>query len=117
MDKAGSEGKPWISGLYEYRVTPQSGSIASPLQLITQRTPREKDLPQLPSTFAAQEMYETHQELIRRQQHKPEKNYIELTDPRYGSLGPAQTKYILGTSHSCEPKQFQLILDHAGERH
>ena len=79
MDKAGSEGKPWISGLYEYRVTPQSGSIASPLQLITQCTPREKDLPQLPSTLGAQEMYETHQELIRRQQHKLEKNYIELT--------------------------------------
>ena len=79
MDKAGSEGKPWISGLYDYRVTPQSGSIASPLQLITQCTPREKDLPQLPSTLGAQEMYETHQELIRRQQHKPEKNYIELT--------------------------------------
>ena len=67
MDKAESEGKPWISGLYEYRVTPQSGSIASPLQLITQWTPREKDLPQLPSTLGAQGMYETHQELIRRQ--------------------------------------------------
>ena len=53
MDKAGSEGKPWISGLYEYRVTPQSSSIASPLQLITQHTPREKDLPQLPSTLGA----------------------------------------------------------------
>ena len=79
MDKAGSEGKPWISGLYEYRVTPQSGSIASPLQLITQHTPREKDLPQLPSTLGAQEMYETHQELIRRQPNKPERNYIELT--------------------------------------
>ena len=79
MDKAGSEGKPWISGLYDYRVTPQSGSIASPLQLITQCTPREKDLPQLPSTLGAQEMYETHQELIRRQQNKLEKNYIELT--------------------------------------
>ena len=79
MDKAGSEVKPWISGLYEYRVTPQSGSIASPLQLITQRTPREKDLPQLPSTLGAKEMHETHQELIRRQQNKPEKNYIELT--------------------------------------
>ena len=79
MDKAGSEGKPWISGLYDYRVTPQSGSIASPLQLITQCIPREKDLPQLLSTLGAQEMYETHQELIRRQQHKPEKNYIELT--------------------------------------
>ena len=79
MDKAGSEGKPWISGLHDYRVTPQSGSIVSPLQLITQRTPREKDLPQLLSTLGAQEMYETHQELIRRQQNKPEKNYIELT--------------------------------------
>ena len=79
MDRAGSEGKPWIPGLYEYRVTPQSSSIASPLELITQRTPREKDLPQLPSTLGAQEMYETHQELIRRQQNKPEKNYIELT--------------------------------------
>ena len=82
MDKAGSEGKPWISSLYEYRVTPQSGSIASPLQLITQCTSREKDLPQLPSTLGTQEMYETHQELIRRQQNKPEKNYIELTPGR-----------------------------------
>ena len=79
MDKTGSEGKLWISGLYEYRVTPQSGSIASPLQLITQCTPREKDLPQLLSTLGAQEVYETHQELIRRQQNNPEKNYIELT--------------------------------------
>ena len=79
MDKAGSEGKPWISGLYEYRVTPQSGSIASSLQLITQRTPRDKDLPQLPSTLGTQEMYETRQELIRKQQSKLEKNYIELT--------------------------------------
>ena len=79
MDKAGSEGKPWISGLYEYRVSPQSGSIASPLQLVTQCTPREKDLPQLPITLRAQEMYETRQELIRRQQNKPEKSYIELT--------------------------------------
>ena len=79
MDKAGKEGKPWISGLYEYRVTPQSGSIASLLQLITQHTPREKDLPQLPSTLGAQEMYQTHQELIRRQQNKTKKSYIELT--------------------------------------
>ena len=31
MDKAGKEGKRWISGLFDYRVTPQSGSIASPL--------------------------------------------------------------------------------------
>ena len=57
----------------------QSGSVASPLQLITQCTPREKDLSQLPSILGAQEMYETCQELIRKQQNKPEKNYIELT--------------------------------------
>ena len=79
MDKAGKEEKPWISGLYEYRVTPQSGNIASPLQLITQCTPREKDLPQLPSTLGVQEMYQTHHKLIKRQQNKLEKSYIELT--------------------------------------
>ena len=79
MDKAGSKGKLWISGLYEYRVTPQSGSIASPLQLLTQCTPREKDLPQLPSTLGAHEMYDTHQEILRRQPNRPERSYIELT--------------------------------------
>ena len=42
MDKVGGEGKLWISGLYDYRITPQSGSIASPLQLITQRTQRKR---------------------------------------------------------------------------
>ena len=78
MDKAGREGKPWISGLYEYRVTPQSGSIALPLQLITQCTSREKDLPQLPNTLGAQEMHQTQQELMKRQGNKPGKSYIEL---------------------------------------
>ena len=78
MDKAGKEGKPWISGLFDYRVTPQSGSIASPLQLLTQCTPREKNLSQLPSTLGIQEMYQTCQELIKRQGSKPEKSYIEL---------------------------------------
>ena len=79
MDKAGREGKPWISGLYEYRVTPQSGSVASPLQLMTQHTPRKEDLPQLPSTLGAQEMHQTQQDLMKRQGNKPEKSYIELT--------------------------------------
>ena len=79
MDKAGKEGKPWISGLYDYRVTPQSGSIASQLQLLTQHTSREKNLPQLPSTLGTQEMYQTQQELMKRQGNKPEKSYIKLT--------------------------------------
>ena len=80
MGKAGKEGKPWISGLFDYRVTPQSGSIASPLQLMTWCTPREMNLPQLPSALGAPEMYQIHQELIKRQgsNSKPERKYQEL---------------------------------------
>ena len=78
MDKAGKEGKPWILGLFDYRVTPQSGNIASPLQLMTQHIPREKNLPQLPSALGAPEMHKTHQELIKRQGNKPERKYQEL---------------------------------------
>ena len=79
MDKDGKEGKLWISGLFDYKVTPQSGNIASPLQLLTQCTPREKNLAQLPSALDAPEMHQTHQELIKRQGNRPERNYIELT--------------------------------------
>ena len=49
------------------------------MQLITQCTPREKDLLQLLSTLEAQEMYQTQQEHIKRQENKLEKSYIELT--------------------------------------
>ena len=48
MDKAGKEGKPWISGLSDYRVTRQSGSIAPLLQLMTQCTPRKRICPNCP---------------------------------------------------------------------
>ena len=58
---------------------PQSGNIASTLLLLTQCTPREKNLPQLPSTLGTSEMYQTCQELIKRQGNRPERNYIELT--------------------------------------
>ena len=78
IDKAGKEGKSWISGLFGYRVTPQTGSIASPLQLMTQRTPREKNLPQLPSALGAPEMHQTHQEPIKRQGNTPKRKYQEL---------------------------------------
>ena len=78
MDKIGKERKLWISGLFDYRVTPKSGSIASPLQLMTQYTPREKNLPQSPSTLGAPEMHQTCQELIKRQGNKPERKYQEL---------------------------------------
>ena len=78
MDEAGKEGIPWISGLFDYRVTLQSGSISSPLQLVTQCTPREKNLPQFPSALAAPEMHQTCQELIRKQGNKSERKYQEL---------------------------------------
>ena len=78
MDKAGKEGKLWISGLFDYRVRPQSGSIASPLQLMTQHTPREKNFPQLASALGAPEMHQTCQELNKRQGNKPERKYQEL---------------------------------------
>ena len=57
----------------------QSGSIASPLQLLTQCTPREKNLPQLPSSLGTQEIYQTEQEIMKGQGNKPEKSYIEFT--------------------------------------
>ena len=57
----------------------QSGSIASLLQLMTQCTPMEKNLPQLPSALGAPEMHQTHQELIKRHRNnKPERKYQEL---------------------------------------
>ena len=111
MDKAGKEGKLWISGLFDYRVTPQSGSIASPLQLLIHCTPRKKNLPQLPSTLGASEMNQTHQELIKRQGNRPERNYIELTPVT--SLGSAQAECYIGTSNSDKPMCTKLLLDYA----
>ena len=48
------------------------------MQLLTQHTLREKNLPQLPSILGAQELYQTCQELMKSQGNKPEKSYIEL---------------------------------------
>ena len=45
---------------------------------MTQYTPREKNLPQLPSALGALEMHHTHRELLKRQGNKPEKKYQEL---------------------------------------
>ena len=46
---------------------------------------------------------------------KSTREKLHRVDSRYGSLGPAQAEYILGTSHHCDPEQFKLLLDHAGE--
>ena len=77
MDKAGKEGKPWISGLFDYRVTPQSGSIASPLQLMTKAHTQGKE----PSSNSQCTWYPrvapNPPGTIKRQEKKPERNYPE----------------------------------------
>ena len=99
MGKAGKEGKPWISGLFDYRVTPQSGSIASPLQSRTQCTPREKNLPQLPITLGTPEIHHTCQEHIKRQGSRPERNYIELTQVH--QFGFSTGRMLHGNQQQC----------------
>ena len=49
------------------------------MQLLTQHTPKEKNLPQLPSALGAPEMHQTCQGLIKRQGNRQERNNIELT--------------------------------------
>ena len=118
MDKAGKEGKLWISGLFDYRVTPQSGSIASPLQLLTQCTPKEKNLPQLPSALGAQEMHQTCQELIKSQGNKPERNYIELAlgtpvwvqDRQNATWEPATVV------NQCAPNSYWIMQENGAEQ-
>ena len=118
MDKAGKEGKPWISGLFDYRVTPQSGSIASPLQLLTQHTPREKNLPQLPSTLGATEMHQTHQELIKRQGNRPEINYIELTlgTPVWVQHNQNATWELATVVNQCAPNSYWIMQENGTEQ-
>ena len=112
MDKAGKEGKPWNSGLFDYRVTPQSGSIASPLQLMTQCTPREKNLPQLPRTLGTPEMHQTPQELIKRQGNKLERKYQELVPGTPVWLQHRQNA-TWEPAYSGKPVCTKLLLDNA----
>ena len=100
MDKAGKERKPWISGLLEYIITPQPGSIASPLQLMTQCRSRETHFSQLPSALGAPQMHSVCQELIRRQGNKPER--IPGATARYDTVSTTQAKCQMGTCNNCK---------------
>ena len=48
VEKSVKDGKPWNHGLLEYRVTPVSGNLPSPLEALTGCKPRTS-LPQIPS--------------------------------------------------------------------
>ena len=50
MDKSVKDGKPWNYGLMQYRTTPISSTLPSPLEMYTGRRPHST-LPQLPSTI------------------------------------------------------------------
>ena len=118
MDKAGKEGKLWISGLFDYRVTPQSGSIASPLQLLTQHTPTEKNLPQLPSVLGAPEMHQTNQKLIKRQGNKPERNYFELAPgtPVWVQHRQNATWEPATVVNQCAPNSYWIMQENGAEQ-
>ena len=50
MEKSLKEGKPWNFGLLQYRTTPISSTLPSPLEMLTGRKPRS-NLPQIPSSI------------------------------------------------------------------
>ena len=67
MEKSVKDGKLWNYGLLEYRLTPMSGNLPSPLEALTGCKPRTS-LPQIPSSVGKLvETSKIHQELIRRQ--------------------------------------------------
>ena len=105
MDKARKEGKPWISGLFDYRVTPQASSIALPLQLMTQCMPREKHQLQLPSALGAPNTG-AHQEARKQQAWKG----VSGATPRYTSLDATQATCNMGTCSSGKPNRCTKFL-------
>ena len=67
MEKSVKEGKPWNYGLLQYRTTPISSTLPSPLEMLTGRRPHST-LPQLPSSVGKNmETSRIHQELLRGQ--------------------------------------------------
>ena len=67
MEKSVKEGKLWNYGLLQYRTTPISSTLPSPLEMFTGRRPHS-NLPQLPLSIGKNmETSRIHQELLRRQ--------------------------------------------------
>ena len=68
MERSTQERKPWNTGLLEYRCTPLSGTLPSPLELLMNRKPRTS-LPQAPGHFQSVPTDSTfiREELVKRQ--------------------------------------------------
>ena len=80
MEKSVKDGKPWNYGLMQYRTTPISSSLPSPLEMLTGRRPHST-LPQLPSAIGQNvETSKIQEELLRRQPNTSIGAHMEL-DP------------------------------------
>ena len=67
MDKSLKEGKLWNFGLLQYRTTPISSTLPSPLEMLTGRK-AHLNLPQVPSSIGHNmDTSRIHKELLRRQ--------------------------------------------------
>ena len=78
MEKSVKEGKPWNYGLLQYRTTPISSTLPSPLEMLTGRRPCST-LPQLPSSVGKSiETSRIHQELLRRQPNNTSTGAMDL---------------------------------------
>ena len=78
MEKSVKDGKPWNYGLLQYRTTPISFTLPSPLEMLTGRRPHSS-LPQLPSSIGKNmETSRIHQELLRRQPNNTSTGAMDL---------------------------------------
>ena len=78
MEKSVKEGKPWNYGLLQYRTTPISSTLPSPLEMLTGRRPCSS-LPQLPSSIGKNmDTSRIHQELLRRQPNNTSTGAMDL---------------------------------------
>ena len=80
MQKSVKDGKPWNYGLMQYRTTPISSTLPSPLEMLTGRRPHST-LPQLPLSIGKNmETSRIQEELLRRQPNTSTGAHMEL-DP------------------------------------
>ena len=85
MEKSVKEGKPWNYCLLQYRTTPISSTLPSPLEMLIGRRPHSS-LPQLPSSIGKNmETSRIHQELLRRQPNNTTST---------GALEPGQPVFV-----------------------
>ena len=78
MEKSVKGGKPWNYGLLQYRTTPISSTLPSPLEMLTGRRPHST-LPQLPSSVGKNmETSRICQELLRRQPNNTSTGAMDL---------------------------------------